>query len=336
MKKSVTLKDIATNVGVSAVTVSKALTNKDGVSDEVRQEIKRVARELGYKYGSQEGENVQSGIIGVIGSKRFMNEDCNTFYLKIYQSLVQALSRHNFYAILEIISCDDEDELIAPKLLNNKKVDALIVLGQFHSKYVEMLLGYTSKIVLMDYYDKNTSVDSIISDSVYGSYRAANYLIKQGHKKIGFVGNKFATNSIMDRYLGYYKAMLENGFDIKPEWVVDDRDLDNKYVELNLPDRENMPTAFISSCDQVCYLLIDKLKKLGYCVPDDISVVGYDNFIYADISPLKLTTVDVNIEAMTESAADLIIKKVRGQGHYGGVRIVESKLITRDSVKPLI
>lgn len=335
MKKNVTLKDIAVRVGVSAVTVSKALTNKDGVSDEVRREIKQVANELGYKYGETSSLSYQSGNIGVIASSRFMNEDGDTFYLKVYQNLVQALSRQNYYAILEIIPCQNENELIMPKLLNDRKVDGLVVLGQFNTNYLEALLSYTSNIVLLDYFDKNQPVDAVISDSVYGSYRAVNYLIKMGHTKIGFVGNKFATNSIMDRYLGYYKAMLEKGNEIKPEWVVDDRDLENNYIDLKLPDKKDMPTAFVSSCDQVCYLLIKHLKKLGYNVPEDISVVGYDNFIYSNIGLVKLTTVDVNIEAMTESAADLIIKKLRGESHYGGVRIVESKLIIRDSVKDI-
>ncbi|HAU85290.1 MAG TPA: transcriptional regulator, partial [Lachnospiraceae bacterium] len=97
----------------------------------------------------------------------------------------------------------------------------------------------------------------------------------------------------------------------------------------------NMPTAFICNCDNISYILIKKLNQLGYRVPHDISVIGYDNTILSVIPDLKLTTVDVNIEAMTESATDLIIKKIKEEKHCCGMRIVESKLIIRESVSEI-
>lgn len=336
MKKNVTLKDIAERIGVSAVTVSKALTNKEGVSDDVRKKIKETADDMGYKYGNTLAAGGQSGIVGVIGSSRFMNEVKDTFYLKMYRYLVQVLLRFSYYSILEIVSPESENEQVLPNLLEDKKVDGLIVLGQFRTEYISMLMENCSNMVLLDFYDENCNADAIISDSVYGSYRATNYLIKNGHKKIAFLGSRFSTHSIMDRYIGYYKALLEAGLELRDEWVIEDRAKETgEYIPFEFPAKENMPTAFVCSCDQVCYLLIESLEKMGYRVPEDISVVGYDNFTYAGIPALKLTTVEVDMEAMTEQAADLIIKKIKGEKHFCGMRIVESKLIIRESVKNL-
>lgn len=333
MKKSITLKDIAAKVGVSAVTVSKALTDKEGVSDDVRKKIKEVANELGYKTTSSQNAAGQSYNIGVIVAKRFIKEDANAFYLKMYQGLVQTLSRFRYYGILEIVDAHSEREMIVPKLLEDKKVEGLIILGQFQSQYIKMIQSCMLPTVLLDYYDKNLKIDSVISDSVYGSYQATNYLISKGHQKIGFIGSIFSTNSIMDRYLGYYKAMLEAKYEIRPDWIVDDRNEDGEYIPLNLPEKKYMPTAFICNCDNISYILINKLNELGYSVPDDISVIGYDNSMFSPIASMNLTSVDVNIEGMTESAVDLIIKKIKEEKHCCGMRIVESKLIIRDSVK---
>lgn len=198
MKKNITLKDIAEKVGVSAVTVSKALTDKEGVSDDVRKKIKEVASELGYKTSTGNSITGLSGNIGVIVAKRFIKEDVNAFYLKMYQGLVQTLSRFRYYGILEIVDSHNEKNMVKPKLLEDKKVDGLVILGQFQSEYIKMIQESQMPIVLLDYYDKNLNLDSVISDSVYGSYRAVNYLIEKGHRKIGFVGSIFSTNSIMD------------------------------------------------------------------------------------------------------------------------------------------
>lgn len=335
MRKNITLKDIAEKVGVSAVTVSKALTDKDGVSDDVRKKIKEVASELGYKVSSSNGQGNLSGNVGVIVAKKFIKDDSNAFYLKMYQSLVQTLSRFRYYGILEIVSSSNEKNNVKPKLLEDKKVDGLIVLGQFSSNYIKMLEDCKIPIVLLDYYDKNLNLDSVISDSVYGSYRATNYLLSNGHKNIGFVGSIFSTNSIMDRYLGYYKALLEAKCEIKDEWLIEDRNEDGEYITLELPDKDNMPTAFICNCDNISYILINRLNELGYEVPKDISVIGYDNCSFTSMSTINLTTVEVDIDAMTEAVTDLMIKKIKAEKHCCGMRIIESKLIVRDSVEKL-
>jgi LacI family transcriptional regulator len=330
--KNVTMKDIAVKLDISTVTVSKALSDKDGVSEELKEKIKAVADELGYRYNSpakaiKEGKSYN---IGILIANRFLRDDGDAFYLKMYQSVIKALSRVNYYGIMEIVSSESEKNLIIPNIISDNKVDGVIILGQMNFEYISLMKESGIPLVFLDFYDEILEVDSVISDSFYGSYMVTKYLISQGHKNIGFVGNIFSTSSILDRYLGYYKALLSNGIKLHEDWVVNDRGDDGTYIDFVLP--EQLPTAFVCNCDSVAYLFIKKLKKLGYRVPEDVSVVGFDNDIFANLSSPKLTTVEVDVEMMTESAVDAMIRKVNGDKYFVGRKVVSGKLVVRDSI----
>ncbi len=333
--KNVTMKDIADKLNISTVTVSKALSDKDGVSNELRDKIKSIAEEMGYRYnslakGMKEGKSYN---IGILIADRFIRDDGDAFYLKMYQGVVKALSKVNYYGIMEIISLDSEKKVVLPNILSDNKVDGIIILGQMSFNYVSLVKNTAMPLVLLDFYDELLDVDSIISDSFYGSYKITNYLIAQGHREIGFVGNIFSTSSILDRYLGYYKALISNGFAVREDWILNDRSEEGEYIDFKLPDQ--MPTAFVCNNDGVAYLFMNKLKKLGYNVPSEISVVGFDNDIVASISIPKLTTVEVDIETMTETAVDVVIQKINGDKLTIGRKVITGKLILRDSVSKL-
>jgi LacI family transcriptional regulator len=334
--KNVTMKDIAARLDISTVTVSKALSDKDGVSEELRDKIKSVSEEMGYRYntlarGMKEGKSYN---IGIIIADRFIRDDGDAFYLKMYQSVVKALSKINYYGIMEIISSKTEKELILPNMISDNKVDGVIILGQINFDFVSIIKKTEVPLVFLDFYDELSDIDAIISDSFHGSYMVTNHLISQGHKKIGFIGNIYATSSILDRYLGYYKALISNKLKIHEEWIIKDRGEEGEYIEFTLP--EQMPTAFVCNNDGVAYLLINKLKKLGYKVPQDISVVGFDNYVFANISSLKLTTVEVDIPLMSETAVEAVIQRIQGEKSPALRKVISGKLILRDSVSRMI
>lgn len=330
--KNVTMKDIASRLGISTVTVSKAISDKDGVSEELKDKIKSVAEEMGYRYnslakGMKEGKSYN---VGIIVADRYIKDDGDAFYLKMYQSVVKALSRVNYYGIMEIVSSESERKLVIPNIISDNKVDGVIILGQMNYEYVTLIKNCAIPLVFLDFYDELLDIDAIISDSFYGSYLITNYLISKGHKDIGFVGNIFSTSSILDRYLGYYRALISNSLKVKDEWIIRDRSDEGLYIDFVLP--EKMPTAFVCNNDKVAYLFIKKLKNLGYDIPKDISIVGFDNDIISGLSSPKLTTVEVDIAMMTESAVDAMIRKIKGDKHSIGRKVISGKLIIRDSV----
>lgn len=328
------MKDIADRLGVSNVTVSKALNDKEGVSEELRTKIKKTANEMGYRYNTA-AKSIRKGYnynIGVVVAEKFTN-DVQSFYFKFYHHISKILENYQYFGMLHILTYAEERELMLPKMYNEMKVDGLIILGQISKAYIEILKEVDVPVVFLDFYDEHGEFDCVISDNFYSTYEITNYLINKGHTKIAFVGNIYATSSIQDRFLGYYKSLLEHGMQLDKEYIISDRDNDGKLIDLSIP--KNLPTAFVCNCDRVAYNLAKKLNEQGYRIPEDCSIVGFDNDIFSTLSDLKLTTVEVNMKEMAETAIKIIMSKVQDSNKKYGRVSIKGKIIYRDSVEQI-
>lgn len=338
MAKKVKLQDISEAVGVSVVSVSKALSGKEGVSDEMREKIMRVAGELGYRYNKAPStiasSSVLTGNIGVVMLSQYA--DSGSYYWKLYQEIVTNLTSRSRFSIIEIVDEQTEKRKIAPMMLKEKKVDGVFFLGKADEDYIcAMKERYSKPVMMIDFYNCTGKVDAVVSDNFYGSYVMTSHLISAGHKKIGFVGTVLATSSITDRYFGFSKAMLENGLEVNPEWIIDDRELDGPLDETRLCLPDEMPTAFVCNCDVVAGMLIHKLLAKGYRVPEDVSVTGYDNYTMADPVGIKLATFDPGMSKMAQLAVETMLNKISGDSDIRGVQIVTGNMIQGESVKSI-
>ena len=335
MKKSITMKDIAEELKVSVVTVSKALGNKGNVSEELRGRIVKLADEMGYRLNTL-AKSMKDGFsynIGIMVSERFVGKP-QSFYPFFYQHISKMLEEYNYYGILQVLSIQDEEQFILPRAYYEKKVDGLIVLGQISVEYAQLLKQSEVPIVLLDFYDERIDIDSVVSDNFFGSYELTSYLVKMGHRNIAFIGDIYATSSIQDRFLGYYKALLENRIKLRDEYIINDRDRDGRFIDISFP--KVMPTAFVCNNDELAYNTINKLKEMGFNVPEDYSVVGFDNSVHSTISSPQITTMGVDVEEMAKTANKFIMNKVKKENkRYGRVTIKE-KILYRDSVKNLL
>lgn len=335
-KKKVRLSDIAHKLNISTVTVSKALTEKEGVSDELRQEIKTLAINMGYKIKKVDmplAKNNATGNIGILIPSRFFSPDFS-YYWYLFNFLSSELLKNNYFSIMELLSDKDEENLTLPKMINDKKIDGLIVLGQTNDKYLEKLHSNFSRIILLDFYTNKLNLDSVSNDDYYSSYILTNYVISQGHKNIRFVGNFEATTSIADRFMGFQKAMYENHLQVNIEQIIKDRDEKGRRIPLLLP-LDDMPTAFVCNCDETAACLIDELQQNGFKVPNDISVTGFDNFLPNGRTNVELTTFFINPENSAKIAAQLIISKITGKNYNKGRHLVCGEILIRNSVKKI-
>ncbi|MDO5294997.1 MAG: LacI family DNA-binding transcriptional regulator [bacterium] len=336
MGKSVKLSDIARELGVSTVTVSNALAGRKGVSEELRISIEEKAKEMGYIKSVTSSKTLQkneSYNIGVIVSERYLGGR-TSFYWELYQKLVRVASKKGSFTMLEVVTVEQEQELNMPALIKESKIDGLAVIGRLHKEYLQELAdGITVPMIFIDFYEESVQCDSVVSDNFYGMYRMTKCLIKSGHKEIAFVGNIFATSSIMDRYLGYQKAILESGNKQDPSWLISDRDLEQGKMKIQLPER--MPSAFVCNCDLAAELLIEELSEKGYEVPKDISIVGYDNFTYSSFISKNLTTYDVDTYRLAKESFHILSKKIKNPDLPYGMHMVEGAMLIRNSVKEL-
>jgi len=328
------LADIADKMGVSTVTVSKALADKDGVSEELRERIKQMAIDLGYRFKSagKLRKAGSTGNIGVLIPARFFGKN-SSFYWVLYNDVALSLLQHDYYCIMEILSPEDEASNRMPRMIQERKVDALVILGQLNESYLEFFAEQYSNFVLLDFYNGHHNFDSVTTDNFYCMYMLTLYLIKMGHKKIGFVGTFKSTTSIQDRYMGFLKAMMENNLDVSKSDVLDDRDDEGHLIPLVLPKK--LPSAFVCNNDEAAAALIRELRKEGHSVPEDISVVGFDNYLRMPIPELGITTVEVDTVGMARTAVDLILKKLSKKPYNKGRNSIGGKLIFKDTVKKI-
>lgn len=336
MKNGVKMIDIAKEIGVSVVTVSNALAGRDGVSDSLRRKICMTAQSMGYKPSKTKSEKKSEFYsklgknVGILTSERFVG-DRGTFYWELTATISNKLSDLNIYTVYECVTSANENNKVLPKMISENKIDAMIVIGQIRRKYIELLNSIDIPLIFVDFYDNRFEIDSVNSDSYYGGYLLADHLVEMGHRKIGFFGNVTATSSIHDRFLGYLKCLMENNLEYRKDWTLDDRNENGiLYTKIDFP--EEMPTAFVCNCDETAFRVISALKSKGIRVPDDISVVGYDNYTVSNICIPTITTVEVDIEKMASAAVEIIIKKLTDPLYSEGRRIISGKLIIKNSV----
>lgn len=330
MDKKIRMADIAAQVGVSVVTVSKALSGKDGVSDEMRAAIKKLAKDMGYvplRSKPREENRAASGTIGILMAQRFFAD--NSFYSELYRQVLMCCNAQGFSALLELIPPEAESGSTLPAIIQGHKAEGLIFMGELRREYIQTAIRSGLPYILLDFYDEELNADSVTSDNVTGGCRLTKHLLQTGRTEIGFVGSIHATSSIMDRFLGYTKALLQAGIPIRSEWVLEDRDETGTLIPVQLP--EQMPQAFLCSYDEVAYELIAQLRAAGFRVPEDVAVAGYDDYLLGQLCVPPLTTYRVNKAEMGQVAVNQLVRQLSGKQITKGNIVVSGQFIRRES-----
>lgn len=331
MAKSVRMADIAQRLGISTVSVSKALAGKDGVSEEMRARIVTAAQEMGYQHPAEKERREGGGEnIGVVVADRFFNE--NTFYSNLYRELLRNSTAVGLNVMMEIVTPQAEHGCKMPGFLINRKVDALIFMGEMDRRYLSTAAQSGLPFLLLDFYDDVLAADCVLSDNTSGAYQVTEHLLKSGRRKIAFVGSVEATSSIMDRYLGYTKALLRAKLEPRADWRIEDRDEDGLFLPIVLP--ADMPDAFVCSCDEVAFNLVETLHRAGYKVPGDVSVAGYDDFRFSTICRPPLTSYRVDVGTMAAAAVTQLRRRMAKKECAAPTVLVPGALVVRESTQP--
>lgn len=334
MEHKIRMADIAKELGISVVSVSKALSGKDGVSEETRQKVLGLAQQMQYVPLRAKGNpkhRTPSGNIGILMANQFFAD--NTFYSEMYRQLVICCGENGYSALLELVTSENEMACVMPAMVHGQKVDGLIFMGELSKAYIDSVTQCGLPYILLDFYHDDIDADSITSDNIKGGYRLTRHLLETGRRKIGFVGSVLSTSSIMDRFIGYSKALLHEGIVPREDWIIKDRIGKTTPVALKLP--EEMPEAFICSCDNTAYLMVELLQQSGYRVPEDVAVAGYDDYTIAQRCNPPLTTYRVNVGDMGRHAVVQLIWKIKGKAVTRGNMMVDGEIVIRESTKQL-
>lgn len=327
MGKPVRMADIAQKLDISVVSVSKALAGKPGVSEEMRAKIVALARQMGYEGVRVRSELSGTGNIGVLVADRFFYE--NAFYTNLYRALVLKSGAEGYTCMIEIVSPEAEREAALPAMVTGRKVDGMLFMGNLDPAYLRAVAGSGVPYVMLDFHVPGVSQDCVISDNPDGGFALTEHLLAAGRRRIGFVGSIRATSSIMDRYLGYQRALRMAGIVPREEWLLEDRDERGIFIPLRLPGQ--LPDAFLCSCDEVAYNLVEALRKTGVRVPEDVAVCGYDDYRFATLCQPPLTTYRVDVDRMASVAVRWLGRIIGQESTQPLTCTIPGRLVVRES-----
>ena len=338
MEERVTINNVAQKSGVSQATVSLVLNNKPGVASETRARVLEAAETLGYPL-KQASANLRGGQLSTLGMIVKTDTDSapyeNPFYSRIMMGIEDTCRRNGITLLFSTLPVDDQNRPIeTPALLYNDNVDGLLMVGTFVDETVVSISGRrTPPIVLVDAYSNTETFDTVVSDNFRAAYQAVEYLIKKGHQHIGLVGGEpNAYPSLLDRRNGYARALKEN--EITETYIANfNINKTQGYDEATWLLKEHPQiSALFCVNDKVAVTAVRAAQDIGRRVPQDISVVGYDDIDLAkNVSP-PLTTMHVDTIAMGRAAVQLLSFRLDNPTTARMTLTIHPSLIERDSV----
>jgi LacI family transcriptional regulator len=343
MPKKPTFRDIAKQADVALSTVSQALNNRPGVSDETRQRVLEVATQLGYRQRIAADTVISPQLNTITLLTKRMNGgpvQINPFYSYVLAGAERECQRHNISLIYANIEVDEDSRAISlPASVLNQRASGAIIVGAFlEETIIEINRQAGQNIVLIDAYTSGKSAyDSVLIDNVNGAFEAVSHLIDCGHSHIGLIGSHPHSHpSILERREGYLKALRTHGI---PNSYIEDSLLERDSAfeaTLRLLQKNPAITGVFACNDNVAVGVINAAQKLGRNVPKDISVVGFDDIDLArEITP-NLTTIHVDKALLGVMAVRMLRDRAESPGRPALTTILSTRLIARDSVQQLI
>jgi len=332
--KKISMNDLALMTGFSMSTVSKALNNKGRISEKTRKIILDKAKEHNFiaDYFAQALAKNESMVIGVIYPEHMGIGFSHPFYSVVLDSFRKTIESYG-YEMLFLSPNMGKYKMTYVEYCKYRKVDGVLVVTFNHSD--EQLIELAESdipLVCTDLNEFNTL--TVVSDDYKGGQLAAKYLLDQGHKSIMHIAGPLTTAAGLNRFLGYEATMLENGIkDYKLRVANDFSYEDGYHTVLELVKRGRMPTGLFLSSDWMAVGAIRALNENGYKVPEDISVIGYDNIEFFKYNSPSLTTIAQNGTLIGEKTATLLKEVIEGKDVESIVLDVE--LIERESCKKI-
>ncbi len=329
-----TMVAVAEAAKVSIFTVSAVLNGTSVVSDELRKRVEAAIEITGYKPNSV-ARSLKTGRTQTIGV--VIGDITNPFYTDVVAAVQQVLYRAGYSVML---CCNDRSVTLQQDhiaVLRDRRVDGLIISPTGDDGDLRTALEQTHlPVVLIDRILDGLECDAVIIDNRAAVISAMRYLISLGHRRIGFVSGMFESFTGRERLAGYHEALDENGIRREDELVqLGNFRVDEAYnATLRLMTAPHPPTAIFSSNNQMVIGAMKALSHLGLSCPDDVSVVGLDDFAWTDAFRPHLTTVAQPVRAIGEQAAQLLLERLDGRAKGKGRRVVlHGELKVRDSCR---
>lgn len=346
----VTLTDIAKMAGVSPSTVSNIINNRTNVGEDTKRRVLQIIEENGYEpnYFASSMRRRSSKMIGIVV------EDLTIYTLPIVERIMSVLEDAGYKTLLTNLRMYDkyrdtwyydETKLFAElrsamTQLRPIKTEGVLYVGG-HCRHLRILSEFKDMNLVVAYaISKDSDIPSVIINDEKGGYDVTNYLFEMGHSRIGVIGGVDENLHTQMRLAGYQKALFEHGILYNPDMVVYGNWLRESGYSAAKKILENKPTAIFCMNDYMAAGVYDYCIEKGISIPDDISIVGYDNVELSEYLVPKLTTCQINAGDIGKNAAYEMLDKIRKAESGNGAETeadnivnVSCEMIYRQSVR---
>lgn len=334
---AVTIKDVARLAGVSPSTVSRVCNNNPAISRETRERVQQAMAELGYELPTAPDVAVQSiKNIGIVLPPSDREAYENAFYLKAIRGISQVCNQRQ--VANTVVTGKDYGEMLhsIQTLHRSNSVDGFIML---YSKKNDIVIDYLCEhgllYVIVGKPDELAGQTVCIdNDNLLAGREAADYLYDLGHRRIGYIGSKSDFVYASERRSGYQLSLLLHDLPVRQDYCVEMDGVNSDAAALRtLLGREDRPTAFVVSDDMLALALERVCVQMRLSIPEDLSIIAFNNSLYAQLASPQLTAVDINSFQLGQEAAVQIINHAENPNLMATKIIVPHRIVERDSCR---
>ncbi|EJD5563477.1 DNA-binding transcriptional regulator CytR [Escherichia coli] len=330
-----TMKDVALKAKVSTATVSRALMNPDKVSQATRNRVEKAAREVGY-LPQPMGRNVkrnESRTILVI-----VPDICDPFFSEIIRGIEVTAANHGYLVLIGDCAHQNQQEKTFIDLIITKQIDGMLLLGSrlpFDASIEEQ--RNLPPMVMANEFAPELELPTVHTDNLTAAFDAVNYLYEQGHNRIGCIAGPEEMPLCHYRLQGYVQALRRCGIMVDPQYIARGDftfEAGSKAMQ-QLLDLPQPPTAVFCHSDVMALGALSQAKRQGLKVPEDLSIIGFDNIDLTQFCDPPLTTIAQPRYEIGREAMLLLLDQMQGQHVGSGSRLMDCELIIRGSTRAL-
>ena len=341
LMKKVTIQDIADALGISRVSVWKVFSGREGVSDDLRSKIMSKAIEMGYNMptGFFDSDGALPEAPQVTISVAVSRPETSVFWVNMIHEIAREASNSNANVMYTYLPKDASADYELPSSLTDGSTQAVVVLNVYDKNLLKKLTSLPIPKVFMDtitsYPFENLGGDLVLIEGRSSVSKITSHIIKQGKKRIGFIGDVEYAQTNFERYYGFKEAMKNADIEIDESICLTHSigaDTYKEEISEFLDGLKKMPEAFVCANDFVADIVCNKLTEKGYSIPDDIMISGFDN--QSDLSyPVPLTTVNVSSENFGVRLAKQALYRIQHPKAYRELLYICPEVIFRESTK---
>ncbi len=334
----VTIRDVAAKAGVSPATVSLVLNHKNGVGEKTREEVFGAANELGYRIPADKKLKKPGGVIRFLKIARhghILNRNHNVFISDYIEGLEKEAREYGY--VLEIRNYEGFDpDLILRELEESPPVGVVVLATELNEEDIPLFEAVKIPIVFIDTSHPYSPFDFIDMDNEGAVFSIISAFKERGHRKIGIVKSSMETRNFKQREKSFYDALLYFGLERNQKWEYSvDSTFEQSYEDMKaqLNKGKDLPTAFFCACDIITFGSMKALKEKGIAIPEDISLIGFDDLPSSSHSDPPITSIKVSKRRIGRRAFQLLKRRLEGVEILPYEKVnIGSELIIRDSL----